>query len=85
MKTAANPILAQQAPNPILAQQAPNPILARQAPTAIACLRCQLIGRRKLTCSRGDVCKELPHNFFLGPVLLAGWALTVIFFFLAVS
>lgn len=72
---------------PILAQPAPASVpetISAPAPTRMACLQCQLIGRRKLTCSKADVCKELPHTFLLGPVLLVGWAATVVLFFLAV-
>jgi hypothetical protein len=53
-------------------------------PTRIDCLQCQLTGHRKLTCSKADVCKELPHNYFLGPALLAAWVVTLIAFFFAV-
>jgi hypothetical protein len=49
-------------------------------PTALACLRCQLIGRRRLLCARADACKELPHVFPLGPVLLGAWLLTALAF-----
>ncbi len=61
------------------------PIFAEPVqPTRIQCLQCQLIGHRRLTCSMADDCKKLPHNFFLGPLLLAGWVATAIAFFLAV-
>jgi hypothetical protein len=53
-------------------------------PTPLACLRCQLVGRRSLTCTRADACKELPHSFALGPLLLASWLATVIAFAIAV-
>jgi hypothetical protein len=49
-------------------------------PTTLACLRCQLIGRRRLLCARADACKELPHVFPLGPVLLGAWLLTALAF-----
>lgn len=55
---------------------APLPITQRPAlppPTAMSCLRCQLIGRRKLLCAREDECKAVPHVFALGPLLLLGW------------
>lgn len=54
------------------------------APTAFACLQCQLVGRRRLTCSKADACAELPHSFHLGPVLLVAWAVTVAAFIIAV-
>jgi hypothetical protein len=54
------------------------------APTAIACLRCQLIGKRRLTCSKAHVCAELPQSFALGPILLAAWAATAVAFVIAV-
>ena len=54
----------------------------RLAPTALSCLRCQVLGRRKLLCSRVEECKAVPHVFALGPVLLLGWvAMGVAFFF----
>ncbi len=49
-------------------------------PTQLTCLRCQLIGRRRLLCARANDCKDLPHVFLLGPVLLGGWIATVIAF-----
>jgi len=55
------------------------------APNALACLRCQLLGRRKMLCSRADACKEIPHVFALGPVLLAGWIATILAFVLALA
>lgn len=54
------------------------------APTAFACLQCQLVGRRRLTCSKADACAELPHAFYLGPVLLLAWAATAAAFIIAV-
>ncbi len=53
-------------------------------PTRLDCLRCQLLGRRRLVCSRADECKEIPHNFFLGPVLLGAWLLTAIGFVVSI-
>jgi hypothetical protein len=55
------------------------------APTALGCLRCQLIGRRKLLCARADACREIPHVFALGPVLLLAWVATIVAFILAVA
>jgi hypothetical protein len=58
------------------ATPAPLPIAhgrALRPPTALNCLRCQLIGRRKLLCAREDECKAVPHVFALGPFLLLGW------------
>ncbi len=54
-------------------------------PTALMCLQCQLIGRRRLMCSRRDECRSIPHMFILGPVLLVGWIATVVTFILAVK
>jgi hypothetical protein len=54
------------------------------APDALQCLRCQLLGRRRLLCSRGDICRELPHVYPLGPILLAGWLVTAVAFVIAV-
>lgn len=56
----------------------------RSEPSRFACLQCQLIGHRKLMCARSDECQRLPHVFVLGPLLLAGWAATLVVFFLAV-
>jgi hypothetical protein len=42
------------------------------APTGLDCLRCQLLGRRRLLCSRADACKEIPHAGALGVVILVG-------------
>ena len=56
----------------------------RLAPTTMACLRCQLIGRRRMLCSRADVCAELPHSFAVGPILLAAWAATTVAFIISV-
>jgi hypothetical protein len=50
----------------------------------LACLQCQLTGRRKLTCTRKDVCRELPLAFFLGPALLVAWLGTAVAFFVTV-
>jgi hypothetical protein len=49
-------------------------------PTMVSCLNCQLLGRRKLLCSKKDVCKELPIAFPLGPLMLVGWLGTVVAF-----
>ncbi|BDG04780.1 hypothetical protein [Anaeromyxobacter oryzae] len=54
------------------------------APTALSCLQCQLLGRRKLTCSSVATCTAVPHVFALGPVLLLGWVATMVAFFLAI-
>jgi hypothetical protein len=59
-------------------------LAAFPAPTALACLQCQLGGRRRLTCSKADACAELPHSFALGPVLLLAWAVTAAAFIIAV-
>lgn len=56
----------------------------RPAPTALACLHCQLIGRRRLICARADACKDLPLVFPLGPLLLAAWLATAIAFVVAI-
>jgi hypothetical protein len=52
----------------------------RAAPTPLACLRCQLLGRRKLTCSMVDACKDLPHVYAMGPALMVGWLATTVLF-----
>jgi hypothetical protein len=49
-------------------------------PTALNCLQCQLIGRRRLLCSRLDQCKEIPHVSALGPILLVGWLVMAVAF-----
>jgi hypothetical protein len=54
------------------------------APTALDCLGCQLLGRRKLLCSRADACREMPHVSALGPVLLVGWLAMLVAFIVAV-
>lgn len=54
------------------------------APTALSCLRCQLLGRRRLLCSKVDACRELPHRYALGPILMVAWLVTVIAFVIAV-
>lgn len=54
-----------------------------RAPTVVACLQCQLIGRRRMLCSKVDSCAELPHVFELGPILLAGWFFTAVAFIVA--
>ncbi len=51
--------------------------------SALQCLRCQLLGRRRLLCSRADLCRELPRDHLLGPLLLAGWLVTAVAFFAA--
>jgi hypothetical protein len=63
----------------------PLPVEQPTPPTAMSCLRCQLLGRRKLLCSRKDACSELPVVFPLGPALLAGWVATVIAFVVSVK
>jgi hypothetical protein len=54
-------------------------------PTTRSCLQCQLLGRRKLLCSRKDACADLPVVFPLGPMLLAGWLATVVAFVMVVK
>jgi hypothetical protein len=56
----------------------------RPAPSRARCLRCQLLGRRRLTCAKAELCLELPHVFPLGPVLLLGWLATAAAFVAAV-
>lgn len=53
-------------------------------PSAMTCLQCQLIGRRRMLCSKADGCAELPHSFALGPILLGAWLVTAIAFVAAV-
>ena len=57
---------------------------SRQEPTPLSCLRCQLLGRRKLLCAKEDACRETRHVSAFGPVLLAGWLATLVAFFVAV-
>ncbi len=49
-------------------------------PTALSCVQCQLLGRRKLTCSRADVCASLPLVLPIAPLLLVAWAATIALF-----
>ncbi len=49
-------------------------------PTALSCVQCQLLGRRKMTCSRADVCASLPLVLPIAPVLLLAWAATAAVF-----
>ena len=58
--------------------------LLRAAPVALDCLNSQLLGRRRLLCSRVDACREIPHVFAVGPVLLVAWLATLVGFVLAV-
>ena len=60
------------------------PIAEARPPTAISCLKCQLVGRRQLTCSKADACAELPHSYAIGPILLALWLGTAIAFIVAI-
>lgn len=60
------------------------PLAEAPAPTATSCLKCQLVGSRRLTCSKADVCAALPHAYALGPILLAAWLATAIAFVVAV-
>ncbi|BDG02953.1 hypothetical protein [Anaeromyxobacter oryzae] len=63
----------------------PRPGSARATtPDTLQCLRCQLLGRRRLTCTRADVCREIPHFYPLGPLLLLAWLATAVAFVLAV-
>lgn len=76
------PITAE--PDPLPGPTLPYTRSARvPAPGALQCLRCQLLGRRRLLCSRADLCRELPHDHLLGPLLLAGWLVTAVAFFVA--
>jgi hypothetical protein len=53
-------------------------------PTALECLRCQLLGRRRLLCAQVDRCKGIPHVSALGPVLLVSWLAMLVGFILAI-
>lgn len=55
----------------------------RRPPRRLTCLRCQLTGHRNLLCSKVDLCKDLPHSYWVGPTLLAAWALTAVAFIMA--
>ncbi|BDG10052.1 hypothetical protein AMPC_31650 [Anaeromyxobacter paludicola] len=57
---------------------------APRDPTALSCLRCQLLGRRRLLCTRVDACRTVPHVYAVGPILLAGWLVTLAAFLFAV-
>jgi len=52
-------------------------------PNALSCLGCQLIGRRRLLCSKVEQCRDLPQPFVLGPLLLLSWAILLAAFVLA--
>jgi hypothetical protein len=54
-------------------------------PTLMSCLNCQLLGRRKLLCSKKDVCKKLPIVISLGPLMMAAWLGTVVAFVLSMG
>jgi hypothetical protein len=54
-------------------------------PTVVSCLNCQLLGRRRLICSKKDACKELPIVLPLGPLMLVGWIGTAVAFVLSVT
>ena len=62
---------------PCLATRAPL-FTPRNEATPIACLRCQLTGRRSLLCSQREVCRRQPRSSAAGPLLLLGWAATVV-------
>lgn len=53
-------------------------------PDALQCLRCQLLGRRRLTCSRRELCLEVPHFYPLGPILLLAWLATAAAFVVSI-
>jgi hypothetical protein len=55
-----------------------------RSPGALQCLRCQLLGRRRLTCARRELCLEIPHVYPLGPILLLGWLATAAAFVISV-
>ena len=57
---------------------------SRQEPTTLSCLRCQLLGHRKLLCAKEDACRETRHVSAFGPILLVGWLATLVAFFVAV-
>ena len=52
-------------------------------PDALRCLRCQLLGRPRLTCTRADVCREIPRCHPLGAALLAAWLVIAVAFVIA--
>ncbi len=70
-------------PLPVL-RDGPGFAVHRPEPTTLSCLRCQLLGRRRMLCSRADTCREVPMFLPLGPLLLLGWLVTAIAFVLAV-
>lgn len=81
---------ARYAPLPVIAQDVAIglrralPITEARPPTMLTCLQCQLLGRRRMLCSKADLCAELPHSFAVGPILLGAWLVTAIAFIVAV-
>ncbi len=55
------------------AQRPSGPAVDAPRPDALECLRCQLLGRPGLACTRPDLCREGPRFHPLGAVLLAAW------------
>jgi hypothetical protein len=45
-------------------------------------MRCQFLAHRSLLCSKVDICKEIPHSYWIGPTLLLGWFVTAVGFYL---
>ncbi len=68
---------------PILVTLPPAASRRRAEPTALSCLRCQLLGRRRLTCTAADQCARLPFVLPVGPILLAAWLATALAFVVA--
>ncbi len=69
---------------PIVHGSGPHPLpVYPPQPTTLSCLRCQVLGRRRLLCSRADACREAPLFLPLGPLLLLGWLVTAVAFVLA--
>lgn len=54
-------------------------------PSALQCLRCQVLGRPRLTCTRAAACGEIPRRYPLGLVLLAAWLAIAVGFVVAVA
>jgi hypothetical protein len=52
----------------------------RPPATAVTCLRCQLLGHRRLMCDKAEACKEVPMSLVLGPAIILGWLTTVVAF-----
>ena len=62
----------------------PHSPAALRASQALQCLRCQLLGRRRLACAHPEGCCAVRSFHPLGPILVAGWLATAVAFAIAV-